>query len=340
MPSDAAAWPDDSEGDPQKAPEALYEAKLEVRKKRTDQEIERATAEVQSALAIEQAYYTSVFSSATGSIDRARASADTVQKAATAIVTIYTGILAVAFSVTDHPLPFRGVYAAVLLGIAIVCSTTFLAYLPDTPTAGVQENGTTSGSSGPAAYAVELVKWTRRTALRRTYWLRASVIALAAALVFLPAPFITWSDKSASGTLPEWPAPSSKAGDNPSLQKILYAAQVNEVAKARGGPTSAEKPWLKWAWLGAFVGSLIMVFGLAKITGSRRKVDLAAATAEAVIVLIALGMASGAGILGFVVGRDSKDAKTQTVSTSTISGRALGAHARVGALTIGATGRH
>src|SRR5688572_10764747 len=104
--ADAHGWPD--AGDCANASDASSEickAKLEVRKKRTDQEIARskaqldaeittAKAQADADIAVAQTYYDSVFEIAKGSIDRTRASAETVQKGAGAIVTLYAGILA------------------------------------------------------------------------------------------------------------------------------------------------------------------------------------------------------------------------------------------------------
>jgi mono/diheme cytochrome c family protein len=63
----------------------------------------------------------------------------------------------------------------------------------------------------------------------------------------------------------------------------------------------------------------------------RRKLDIPAVTAEALIVLIALAFAFGAGIVGFVVGRGSKSGKTVTVGAVAASQKvdphvAAGAH--------------
>jgi hypothetical protein len=70
---------------------------LEVRKKRTDAEIASAQADRDAALALDQSFYEAVFDVAKGSIDRARASADFVQKGASAVVAIYGAVLGVAF---------------------------------------------------------------------------------------------------------------------------------------------------------------------------------------------------------------------------------------------------
>lgn len=60
-------------------------------------------ADRESAAALSEA----IMTVAQGSVDRARAGAEFVQKGATAIVALYTGALTLVFSVTGNPLPRR-----------------------------------------------------------------------------------------------------------------------------------------------------------------------------------------------------------------------------------------
>jgi len=62
----------------------------------------------------------------------------------------------------------------------------------------------------------------------------------------------------------------------------------------------------------------------------RRKLDIPAVTAEALIVLIALAFAVGAGIVGFVVGRGSKSSKTVTVG-AVVASQKVDPHVAAGA---------
>src|SRR5262249_10457818 len=79
--SDASAWPT-AEGDEEAFKKELDLAKLEVRKKRTDEEIALKKAETDADLALDALFYESIFEVAKGAIDRTRASADFVQKGA------------------------------------------------------------------------------------------------------------------------------------------------------------------------------------------------------------------------------------------------------------------
>lgn len=242
MNGDDLGWPVAADEDTTQ-PDELYKAKLEVCKKRAEAEMSRAQAEVAGELALNAEYYKAIYEVAKEAIDRARTGAELVQKAATAIATVYAGVLALAFSVSDHPLPSRGLIPAAFLGLAIVLSTAYLAYLSKprdvkapTPKGSLRENEYERARS--------FILWTRSGALNRSYPLRASVMSLAAALLFLPAPFIAVSPADASATaeskaeqpLPAkdepatvWPDPP--AGTEAKLREILYTAQVAEAAE-------------------------------------------------------------------------------------------------------------
>ncbi len=181
---------------------------------------------------------------AIGSVDRARAGAELVQKASAALVTLYTGVLALVFSVTNNPLPPRGVLAPVFLGLAVVLSTAYIAYLE--PTTGY--NPAPTPVLGPEPKALERLNTIITTAgdiaTRRSVFLRASVVALGFGLAYIVLPFITFSTgttppANAAGTAAAWPTPT--AGVPLELNKILYDAQVKEAAAARAVTTAPSR---------------------------------------------------------------------------------------------------
>jgi hypothetical protein len=230
---------------------ALYEAK-----------VGRVTADDDARLALQKAFVDGVIDVAKGSIDRARAGAELVQKGAAAVVTIYTAVLGVSFSVAERPLPSRGVIAPVLLGVAVVLSTVYLAY-QSKPDDDVDELDEEPSSHATALeVARRYVMWTRSGASQRRYWLRASVVSLGLALVFLPAPFVTFKSSDANAvaaTKTAWPSQPTEVQD-PALQRILYAAQVKEAATNRAKPATvaADGHDEEWALAGAI--ALILVF--------------------------------------------------------------------------------
>jgi hypothetical protein len=257
--ADVHGWPDASDCDKNGFGAELCKAKLEVRKKRTDQEIARQKAEQDADLATEQEYYKAVLEVGKGAIERARASAETVQKAAAAIVTLYTGVLVLAFSASETPLPGKALFAAVLFGLAILLSTAFLAYLPEPQTE--DEPRPEAGKEVQLGERLTnmFVAWTRNAALQRAHILRASVVALAAAVIMMPAPFVTVGDKT-QAEKPDiaWPKPDPSAGNSVQLQKVLYSAQVQEAAEQRKAPIAAGDN-KEGFWWGVFAIALLAI---------------------------------------------------------------------------------
>jgi hypothetical protein len=289
-PTDALGWPP-AKGEP--GEKTLYEAKLEARKKRLDAAIARAAAEKDADLVLEKAYVDAVLAAASASTARIRAAGETVEKAAAAIVTLYTAILALAFSVTENPLPFRAMFPAVLLGLALVLSVAFVAYIPKKPSESRPEGTPLT----PPDLADDFVGWSERAALKRAYWLRASVLALGFSLFFLPAPFvgeigvpdrvdlpyfgevdIPWIEAdetartdpsgqpadpsaqpaTASADEPPWPTDADVDQVTPvRLKAILFAAQVEEAKKKRTPPAQEEDDTFWWV---AFVFAVVTVF--------------------------------------------------------------------------------
>lgn len=263
--ADARGWPEASDCDKDGFAAELCKAKLEVRKKRTDQQIAHEKAEVDADLALEQEYYKAVLEVGKGAIDRARASADTVQKAAAAIVTLYTGVLALAFAAAETPLPGKALFAVVMLGLSILFSTAFLAYLPDAKPEPPTGDAAKVGTLGER-FTNTFISWTRMAALHHSYLLRASVVALAGAAILLPAPFVTLGDRQPE-TQVAWPRPDPAAGDELELQKILYTAQTAEATEQRKSPIAADTGTLDaLVWWGIF-GMTITVIGVVFFRG-------------------------------------------------------------------------
>lgn len=157
---------------------------------------------------LDKLFHETVAEVAKTSIDRARDNAKQVQTAAAAIGALYTGVLGLVFSVTDHPLPVRGVYAPAFLGLAVALATAYLAYLTDT----TPPNRPTGGAELPdlqfnrSAY---LVTWVNAAVGARAWAIRASVLSLGFGVALIPAPFVGASragDIPAPATAPAIPA--------------------------------------------------------------------------------------------------------------------------------------
>jgi hypothetical protein len=257
-PADQHGWPAPSDCTGDEGFDAeLCKAKLEVRKKRTDQEIATSRAQADAEIAVGLEYYKAVLEVAKGAVDRARASAETVQKASAAIVTLYTGVLALAFSVAENPLPLKALFATVLLGVAILLSTAFLAYVgdPEDPKERIDVAEIGETATFGEQLTTLFVRWTRRAALERGRLLRGSVVALAGAVALMPAPFVAIGDQKAASSEIAWPKPDATADNDMELSKILYTAQVAEVAEQRKQPIARDDAI--WLWLGLFGCALL-----------------------------------------------------------------------------------
>lgn len=230
-----------------------YEQELEAAKgliaseqAENDEAIAWATANRQADIDNLKSFYDSMSTMAVEGIERARSAAELVQKASAAVVTLYTGTLALVFSVTDNPLPSRGILAPLFLGAAVVLSTAFVAYLG--PTSGFQRGPAPAQGLEPKAFQRlnTLIRVSNGIATRRSWCLRASVVALGVGLVYIAVPFISFETEAktpatavaeteeASDEAPWPPIPRG----NPALAKILYQAQIDEAVTARGQTVS------------------------------------------------------------------------------------------------------
>ena len=257
--------------------ELLAELEGELARQTAQQEADAARAQatddaINASIA---AFHNALIEVSKTAIDRARAGADTVQKSAGAIATVYTTVLAVAFSVSERPLPSRGLVPAILLGWAIVWSTAYLAYLSRAK-AVKQPQPTTEFEEGAMRRSIAFIEWTRSAAMNRKYALRVSVFALAFGLALLPAPFVNFepvTETSASApTGPPWPG--QPTGRDAELNKILYQAQVTEAADLRqtDQPIADDGDDSTWWWLcgGAVIASMLVpaLLGFAAFLGS------------------------------------------------------------------------
>ena len=233
-----------------------YKARLTAHQKVLDAELGALTA-----------YTDALVEVAKGSIERARAGADVVQKAAAAIAGVYTTVLGVAFSVTENPFPSRGLTPLILLGLAIVLSTAYLAYL--------SRGRKSAGGFTPSGYPREnmilrvnaFVGWTRAIVRRRSYLLQASVVALALALPFLGAPFISIGKIETSAPTPmlaEWPDPPDL--QDAALERIQFTAMIKEQADVRAKQLEAARGKTvvqddsDEQWWTLLVGAVILTF--------------------------------------------------------------------------------
>jgi hypothetical protein len=197
--------------------------------------LDQAAANQAAKVAYDHDYFQAVLDAGKNSFDRSRSAAELVQKSATGIGTLYAAVLGVSFSVSDRRLPLRGLVPAVFVGLAIVLSTVYVAYI-------TRVGDLTLGplhTSPPERLQRRLNNYfliITDAVQRRSYWLRASVVALGLGIVLLPAPFITFHviTPPALHSQYPWPSPPKVVPDRtPALEAIVLQAQVAEVASER-----------------------------------------------------------------------------------------------------------
>ncbi len=162
-----------------------------------------------------------------------------MQAASTAIAALYTGVLGLVFSLTGTPFPLRGLVTPLFLGIAVVLSTYYLAFI--LPGYKVRRDPPGAKRLGPNVYdrILAVGEAVDRTVGRRSWAIRASVAALAVGLFGMALPFITpatFEQAKASSAasvihLPDPPkvAPGERGAVD--LAKIKYQAEVDYYAK-------------------------------------------------------------------------------------------------------------
>lgn len=237
---DTTGWPDPQSVAGSDPARALFDAQIEVRKKRVDAEIARSQSDLDSDLSDLEGFHAAARKLAAGSVERGIAGAQTLQKASAAIAALYTAVLGLSFSVSSHPLPLRGVLAPFFLGLAVVLSTAYTAYI------GPSQATVAAPAPGDALEARLLERLRTFTALtsamaeRRSRLMRSGVVALGLGLVLLPAPFLGIGGKP-SGPTSSTPWPSAvglPAGKN---GETLFQAQVAEAAQHRAQELSGSE---------------------------------------------------------------------------------------------------
>lgn len=243
---------------PEEAGKALYDAKLASYQSVLQHGRTRVEASHTADLANEQRFHDSLLKLSETSIDRAHAGADAVQKSAAAVATVYAAILGVSFSVAAKPLPWAGVLAPIFLGIAIFLSTAYRAYIARGVGDVTAPDRTLVFRRDAFNRTNSFTRLVKNLVLAKASFLRASVLALAVGILYIPAPFVSFpgADGADKSTQQKWPDVPSSSVDK-GYGTILYKAQVDEVSRLRAEPRAADSP----AWTaGLAVAGLLFVW--------------------------------------------------------------------------------
>ncbi|MFJ5697192.1 hypothetical protein [Arthrobacter sp. NPDC093139] len=209
---------------------------------------------------------------ALGSLDRSKFAAETIQRASAAIAALYTGVLALVFSVTDNPLPLRGIIAPIFLGVAVVLSSVYLTYLVSPPRIDPGWD-VQSAAREKKAYARlnTFIDDTSAIVKRQIELLGCSLAALFVGLAAISLPFLgvpqaftVAPDGDAARIVTDWPKLDPVAAGLPSeLSVELYKQQVAEAAAQRANeqkPGAIPEP-IGYFWFLLGTGTVITVAG-------------------------------------------------------------------------------
>jgi hypothetical protein len=236
----------------------LAKAAYDVRLKRATNAEDAARAQddllAQTDVALTREFHEDVRAVAKTALEHADSLPQLIITASGAVVTLYTGVLALVFAASSRPLPPRGLIPAVFFGLSVALATSYAGYI----TRSRPTNFAPAGHVWPNAIAHTngFIDWINSAINARASTMRAAVLFLGLGVAFLPSAFIDLTATTSapivqSAQLPAWPSVSSP---DPSvdgeLQKILYQAQVTEAAAQRADAatkaetaTSVEDPW-------------------------------------------------------------------------------------------------
>ena len=227
-------------------------------------------------------FYEKLYDLSASTVDRSRAAAEVVQKSAAAIVTVYSGILAVVFTVTGNPFPLRGLLTPTFIGISIACSAAYSGFVGSgdkfTFVAPLDRSLVSQRElRGFIRYSL-FSDIATNLSMRRIWLLHTSVAALAVGVIFIVAPFIDLRPEGnpdgarsleAGRNLSAGPSPPPSAASN-ETGRILYQKQVEEVAEVRKKELrrSANRNDAG-VTIGLGVAGLLLVTAVGAISGTR-----------------------------------------------------------------------
>ncbi len=187
---------------------ARYQAEIDRTKAQWEDEIasgaERrklAEARRDAASAIEdkllEAVHTSYLEVAKGTLDRSLQRANFVTAVSGAVGTSYAGLLALAYSAsaaTPRPLPPQGIVPAIFLGLSLLLSAFYVAYVrAGTETRQLIPTGI--GGQIQERRMLEFMDYVTDSVVRRAWALRMAIVSLGVGIILIPLPFLETSSR-------------------------------------------------------------------------------------------------------------------------------------------------
>lgn len=155
---------------------------------------ERRTAEIAADVELYKHYHQSIAEVAKASIDRVRSGVEFVEKAAAAILAIYTAMLGLVFTAGDDPLPAHGVIPGVFLAGSIAFAAAYLAFIRKTDPPDPRKT-TLLRTLNEDYRTAHFVRWVRGTTQNKRYAAQAAVFFLILGALFMPVAFISFPNE-------------------------------------------------------------------------------------------------------------------------------------------------
>jgi hypothetical protein len=174
------------------AQKLLYQAKLERVKADRELLAQRQDAAQRVEDDLRSAVHTAYLEVAKQSIERSISRAQFVTTVAGTIVSLYTALLGLVYSLSTkplRPLPGRGLAPAVFLGLSLVFSAAYVAFLRR-HTMRYRPLPAGIGGDVDEQRLISFIAWASASIQQRSWALRIGVICLGLGVALLPLPFV------------------------------------------------------------------------------------------------------------------------------------------------------
>jgi hypothetical protein len=275
-------WPayPDTDPDVKDLAVAVYNAELVPQKSRLETNEARYRSQFDSETELFKNFHTTLRDMAKSAASRVDTLAQLVQTAAGAIVTLYTGVLALVFAAGGTELPLRALIPAVFLGLAVVLAAAYAAFLtPIDDTLFVPRSRPRENAMRQTQAIQRYVRIRNNTRVRA---IRSAVVSLGLGVLFLPAAFVAIGSSEAPSTtsysVDYPPIPADAPADAlPDLYLARYQAQVTETSVIRAAerdvtpaPRTVDIAGVRLQLADVLIGALALILALIGFTIAAR----------------------------------------------------------------------
>ena len=221
----------------------ILKAEIELEKSKRSKTIAPEESGDETADYILRQLIDNMMSTSVASVERTRKGAEFIQVAATALGGLYTGILALMFSIEKNPLPPRGLIPTFFFGLAVVLATFYIAFLT-TAQPVVEQRIAGTPVQRALGMANFLTLWIRNLNRNRVGALRGAVVSLTIGVALLPIGLVEFPADEGAGPTDssseiDWPTPPSVQPVEAAV--VLYERQLDTFLEDRDAAPSVPR---------------------------------------------------------------------------------------------------